>query len=153
MRLAYAATAAIICAAPTAFGQTPRDTATFQSIQNLCKAYDAGYNAKGPAGDAEFYAQDAVVVAANGAILQGRDTIIKTFSGGWKEGAKHFCKVDDAQAMGTNAWAVGETKVTGLESPLHIRWAAFNVKKGDLWEIKMLSVTPIVENEEASNKK
>jgi uncharacterized protein (TIGR02246 family) len=150
MRLALAATAAMICAAPTAFGQTPHDTATFQSIQNLCKAYDAAYNAKGPAGDAEFYAQDAVVVAADGAILQGRDTIIKTFGGGWKEGAKHVCKVDDAQAMGNNAWAIGETKVTGLESPIHIRWAAFNVKKGDSWEIKMLSVTPIIESKEAA---
>jgi len=79
MRLALAATAAIICVAPTAFGQTQHDTTTIQSIQNLCKAYDAGYNAKGPAGDAEFYAQDAVVVAPNGAVLQGRDAIIKAF--------------------------------------------------------------------------
>jgi uncharacterized protein (TIGR02246 family) len=119
MRLALAATAAIICVAPTAFGQTQHDTTTIQSIQNLCKAYDAGYNAKGPAGDAEFYAQDAVVVAPNGAVLQGRDTIIKAFTGGWKEGAKHFCKVDDAQAMGNAAWAVGETRVTGLARISH----------------------------------
>lgn len=148
MRLALAVTAAIICVAPTAFGQTQHDTATIQNIQNLCKAYDAAYDAKGPAGDAEFYAQDAVVVAPNGAVLQGRDTIIKTFAGGWKEGAKHVCKVDDAQAMGNGAWAVGETRVTGLNSPIHIRWASFDIKKGDTWEIKMLSVTPIIESKE-----
>jgi hypothetical protein len=77
--------------------------------------------------------------------LGGRDPIIKTFAAGWKEGAKHVCKVDDAQVMGNNAWAVGETQVTGLEPPIHIRWAAFDVKKGDTWEIKMLSITPIAE--------
>jgi hypothetical protein len=52
--------------------------------------------------------------------------------------------------MGNGAWAVGETRVTGLDSPIHIRWAAFGIKKGDTWEIKMLSVTPIIESKEAA---
>jgi hypothetical protein len=30
---------------------------------------------------------------------------------------------------------------------------AFDVKKGDTWEIKMLSVTPIIESKEAANTK
>ncbi len=120
------------------------DPQTDQELRAFTMKHVEIYNKHDATALAELFTEDAVMVAPEGLIL-GRQAIEKKYAGDFKQWhpTNYIVKVDQVNAIGNNAWKVGEWSciLQTQDGPFPIKgyYAAILVHEGDAWKECMSS--------------
>jgi uncharacterized protein (TIGR02246 family) len=110
---------AVVVAVAMAIGFTGASSGqgkTDPALDNLAKEFMTAFNAKDAAKIAAFYADDAVVMPPNHAIVKGRAAIETYFKGEFKQDMNLQLRPMESSAAGTHAFEAGTSTVTIKDS-------------------------------------
>lgn len=135
---------AIGCAVPAlAFeGNLAGDVKALDEFGALGMKYDEAYKRSDAAALAALFTEDAVLVTPEG-LFSGRQTIGKWYADDFQRWhpTNNMSQIDELNAMGDAAWAVGEWWSTfqSQNGPVQARgyWSAIYLREGDAWKIRM----------------
>ena len=84
-----------------------------QAATELAQKYDTNYAAKNPAGMADLYTPDAVLIPTTGQVLRGRDAIRNFYSSRFANGAgNHQIRVVEVHVQGNGGYGLARFNAT-----------------------------------------
>jgi uncharacterized protein (TIGR02246 family) len=110
-------------------------------INAFREEYAQAYNKKDAAALAVMYAPDATLIAGDGTMLTGRDTIGKSLEAGpWM---KMSLKSDSVRVFGNTAYDVGTARMSGSEGHEDVSHYLVVLRRGMTdWKLSAVAVVP-----------
>jgi uncharacterized protein (TIGR02246 family) len=113
-----------------------------QSIETICRQWEAGIAKQDPMAVAALFTEDGIFVTPAG-VLRDRQQIKTYYEGAFKQGWNNeVVQLDQAHLAGNAAWAFGEYTLSGQgpSETLHRagRWSMVFERESDGWKIRLL---------------
>jgi len=112
---------------------------TTAQLERLRTRYNAAFNKKDAAAVAALYTQNAIVITADGQVLQGRQAIaqgMRTASTSWGQLTSTGL---ETRRLGNWGWQVGSTEMKGGPADEAGRYLAIFGKEQGVWKIRALA--------------
>ena len=118
------------------------EQAVRQSIEAICRHWEAGIAKQDPAAVAALFTEDGIFVTPGG-VLRDRQQIKTYYEGAFKQGWNNeVVTLDETHLAGNAAWAFGEYTLSG-QGPTETlyragRWSMVFERDSDGWKIRLL---------------